>query len=505
MSSNKRIAKNTMFLYIRMFVNMAIGLYTSRVILSVLGIQDYGIYNLVGGVVVLFSFLNNSMTSATQRFFNISIASKEILKIKEVFNTGLKVHFFVAGIILILAETIGLWFLNHKLVIPHEKMWSSNLVYQASVVTALIGILRIPYNVTILAHERMSFYAILSIAESLLKLGIVYILLLLSKDIDKLSTYSFLVLFVGFFVTVLYVVYCRLQFRQETEIMKIENKTLFREMIGFSSWSLFGNIAVLGSNQGLAIILNMFLGVAINAAVGIANQVNTTLYTFVSNVQVASNPQLIQSYSLGEYERHKTLIFSMSKFSFYLMLILAIPVLLYSGLILNLWLGNNLPDYVVIFTKLVIIGSLIEAIAGPFWMSANAIGKIQAYQISISLILILNLPVSYILLKCGYSPVVVMVSKVLLSIVTMIYRFIYINSKIRFGRKNIWSYIKSIFFVIIYVIVCFFVGEKLSGSNIPVALAIVVGAELMLFAIILATGLTRVEVDMLKKIVLRKK
>ena len=463
---------------------MGVSLFTSRVILQTLGVEDFGIYNLVGGVVVLFSFLNNAMSNSSQRFLNIEIAKNIKENINKVFNTSLNIHILITIIVLILSETVGLWFLNSKLNIPGNRIYAANIVYQMSILTTIINILRIPYNATILANERMSFYAILGIGEVILKLVIVYLLLYLDH-VDYLITYSILLVIVSLIINVFYIIYCRKKFKIETKLKLIYDKPLLKEMISFSGWSLFGQTAVLGSTQGLNMILNIFIGVTVNAALGIANQVNGVIYNFVSNMQVAFNPKIIQSHAEGDLTTHKDLVLNASRYSTYLFLLFALPFLVFTPLVLKLWLGNNLPEYVIPFTKIIIVGSIINSMVGPFWMSANAIGNIRNYQIIIACILLLNLPIAYMLLKLNFSPVFVMASQVGLNLIAFIFRIFYVNHKLKFDKIKIISYLKGFFFPFFFIALTVYLSNKFVTNNILTSVFQMILLEIILIVCII--------------------
>ncbi|REC49611.1 MATE family efflux transporter [Chryseobacterium pennipullorum] len=503
MSDSKRIAKNTFFLYIRMIINMLISLYTSRVILNTLGVTDYGIYNLVGGVVVLFSFLNNAMTNATQRFLNYEIPSKIKERINRVFCMSINIHFVISIIVVILSETVGLWFLNYKLNIPDDRMYAANIVYQMSILTTLINIMRIPYNAMIITNEKMSFYAFLGIFETCMKLIIVF-LLLFFKKYDLLILYGILLMLVNLLINIIYFVYCSKNFHEQTQLRYVKDKKLFKELISFSGWNLFGQVAVLSSTQGINMILNIFIGVTINAAMGIANQVNAAIYNFISNMQVAFTPQIVQSYAGGRHQQHKNLVLNSSKYSLYLFLILAIPFLIQTEFILHLWLGKNLPPYVISFTQVIILNSIVSAMVGSFWMSVNAIGNIRNYQIVISCILILSLPASYIILKNGLPPTYVLIANLCLNIITFLYRFWYINQKLVFKRSEILTYLKGIVFVLIYIIVLIYLFKNNSENNYFNIFFQIGVAELILIAIAIFTGVSKEEFLMIKGFVNNK-
>ncbi|UFH32245.1 lipopolysaccharide biosynthesis protein [Chryseobacterium sp. C-71] len=500
--SSSKIAKNTLYLYIRMLFNMGISLFTSRLILQTLGVEDFGIYNLVGGVVVLFSFLNNAMSNSTQRFLNIEIARGVKNNINRVFNISLKIHIIISIMILILSETVGLWFLNDKLNIPTNRMHAAHIVYQMSIITTVINVMRIPFNAIILANERMSFYAFLGIGETILKLVIVYMLLWFSRY-DHLIVYSVLLMTVNLLVNIFYRIYCRINFLIETKWKVVNDKGLFKQMISFSGWNLFGQVAVLGSTQGINMILNIFVGVTVNAALGIANQVNGVIYNFISNMQVAFNPKIIQTHAEGQIDEHKNLVLNASKYSTYLFLLFAMPILVYTEVILHLWLGNNLPPYVVSFTQIVIVGSLINSIVGPFWMSANAIGNIRNYQIIISCILLFNLPIAYILLKNDQSPVFVMAIQVFLNFIAFIFRICYVNSKLSFGSKKLINYFKGFILPFLFVAGITYKSGSFVTNNLLQCVGIILLLEILLVMFILFS-LSKSELQYTKQIIKKK-
>lgn len=312
--NNKRIVRNTGMLYIRMLLTMTVSLYTSRVVLNTLGVVDFGIYNVVGGVVLMFSFLNSSMSSATQRFLSIELGKQDYLQLKKVFSMSVNIHAIIAIAIFILAETIGLWFLNARLVIPADRIVAANWVYQFSIFAFMLTIMNVPYNATIIAHERMKVYAYVSIIEVFLKLTIVVVLVF--SGFDKLKLYSLLVFVVSIIVWIIYKVYCKRNFH-ETSYIYFWEKSLYKTLINYAGWNLFGNIAGVTFNQGINIMLNLFFGPTINAARSIAYQINSAVSGFVSNFQIAMNPQIVKSYALEDLKYMHQLIFQGAKYSFF--------------------------------------------------------------------------------------------------------------------------------------------------------------------------------------------
>mgnify|MGYP002515662741 FL=1 len=379
---------------------MLVSLYTVRVVLNTLGAEDYGIYNVVAGVVVLFTFVNNAMATSVQRFLNFYLGKNDVEKTRNVYSTSLVIHGIICLIFVVLAETVGLWFMNAKLNIPAGRSNATFWCYQAAVITTLANIMRVPYNAVIIAYEKMSFFAGLSIVEAVLKLAVVFLLKI--TLLDKLVFYSFLLAGVSFVILAIYKFYCNKNF--EIAHYRInQDKGLGKELVSFSGWSLFGAVANVANSQGTNIVLNIFTNVTVNAAMGIANQVNAAVYSFVSNFQTAFNPQIVKSYAAGENEEFQRLVNRAAKFSFYLLWLIVLPVYVNCNFLLSLWL-KNVPQYSVGFVRLVLIFSLIEALNGPLWISIQATGKIRAYQIIVGIINVLNLPFSIVAFCLGANP-----------------------------------------------------------------------------------------------------
>lgn len=428
---NKRIAKNTLMLYVRMFLMMGVTLYTSRVILQALGVDDFGIYDIVGGIVVLFSFINNAMVISTQRFLNFELGRNNPVEARKMFSASLSIHIAVAILFLLLAETAGLWFLRSYIQIPEGRETAAFWVYQFSIAATIVNIIRAPYNAAIIAHEKMSFYAYISVIEALLKLAVAF---LVCSFADRLIAYAALIATVAIVVLAAYYAYCRRNFKICRYRYEFD-KARYKSLAGFSGWSLFGSVANLGAQQGTNIILNMFFGVAINAAMGIANQVNTAIYLFVSNFQTAFNPQIIKSYAAGAKEYFTNLILNTSRYSFVLLFVLALPVYICCPGILRIWLGA-VPDYAVEFCQLMILFSLVDAIQGPLWVSVQATGKIRNYQILMSCLILLNLPISYTLFLFFKNPEIALMVRVGVNIVTSTARVAYLHRLYRFPVRK---------------------------------------------------------------------
>lgn len=396
-ANNKRIAKNTLLLYVRMLFMMAISLFTSRVILATLGVEDYGIQNVVGGIVAMFGFLNGSMSSATQRYITFALGKGDKDRLQTVFCTALQIHALIAVIIVLLGETVGLWFLYNKMQLPADRMNAAFWVLQCSIVSTVVMIVSVPYNACIIAHEKMSAFAYISVLEAVLKLVIVYLLLVF--PFDKLIVLAVLTLIVQLFIRFCYSIYCHRHF-EETKYRHVWDKTLFKEMNGFAVWSLWGNLSVVLYTQGLNMILNVFFGPVVNAARAIAVQVQGVVQQFVGNFQMALNPQITKNYASGNLEQMHSLMFRSARFSFLLLFFLSLPVLLETEFILTLWL-KTVPDNAVIFTQIMICISLIYTTANPCVIANQATGKVKVYQMVVGGILLTILPISYIVLKLG--------------------------------------------------------------------------------------------------------
>lgn len=424
--NNKRIAQNTIFLYIRMFMIMLVTLYTSRVVLRTLGVLDYGIYNIVGGIVVMFSFFNSALTSATQRFLSFELGKGNKDKFRTIVNVSFIVYVILSLLILCLGETIGLWFLNNKMDIPNGKITDANWVYQFSLIAFIGGIIRTPYNASIIAHEKMSFYAIISIVEVLLRLLIVYLLLFFPYN--KLIMYAILTCAIIFIITCSYIIFCCVHF-EECRPRKEKNFSILKHLLSFSAWSMIGSFATVASNQGVNIVMNLFFGVTVNAAMGISHQVSQAVNQFVSNFQVAFNPQITKSYATGDTIYLSSLMQHTGKLSIYIMAILSIPIIVGIDMILDLWL-TVVPEHTNIFCQMTIIAYLIDTLSAPLYMTVQATGNIRTYQICVSSFLILNIIFSYLLFALGFPPKYAMIVKIGVSLSLLIYRIIYIQKKI---------------------------------------------------------------------------
>ncbi|QKD71057.1 MATE family efflux transporter [Proteus terrae] len=420
---NKTIIKNTLFLYFRMVLILGVSLYTSRVILKILGIEDFGIYNVVGGVVTMLTFISGAMTSATQRFLSFEIGKKNKERLLQTFRMSINIHIIITIFIIIISESIGVWFINNYLSITPDRMLAANFVFQYSLLSFCFVILSTPYKANLIAHEKMNVFAYISIIDILLKLGAVLILDYISGD--KLTIYSTLIAIISILIFCILYIYNKLKFT--TTSYKIYwNNELFYSLFSYTGWNLFGNMASVGMNQGINILLNIFFGPIINAARAISFQVNSAVNGFVTNLQSALSPQIVKSYANNDIYYLETLVLLGSRFSFFLIFFLSLPILLKPDTVLSLWL-NNYPPYTSIFCQLILIDSLINSLSGTLMSAFQASGKIKKYQITIGSILLLNIPISYFFLYLGLEATVTFLVCISLSLVSLFIRLLLLN------------------------------------------------------------------------------
>lgn len=445
-TSNRRIAKNTIALYVRMVIAMLVSLYTSRVVLQTLGVDDFGTYGVVGGIVTLFAFINNTLVGSIQRFLNFEIGKNNSAGVTKVFSNGFHVQVIFAAIIVLLGETIGLYYLNHYINVPEGRMYAANWVYQFAIITTVLRIIRSPFNASMIAYERMTVFAVIGIVDVTMKLAIVYMLLI--SPFDKLITYAALGAIVSLGITLYYVYYNNTRFK-DCIIQRNIEKPLLKKMISFSGWSIFGSASLLATFQGVDLIINYFHGVAVNAALTIANQVYGAAYSLTSNFQTAFNPQITKTYAKGDMNVLYDLVYRTSRYSFFLVIICAIPLLFECNGLLTLWLGK-VPHYTKEFCDFMVLICLIDALSGPLWMTAYATGNIKVYQIIISCILFLNFPITAACMAIGLSPVWAIIVRLLVAIAGFTYRIIYMVGKQKMPIKGyLLSVVKPCVFVFI--------------------------------------------------------
>lgn len=482
---------------------MLVGLYTSRVVLITLGIEDFGIYSIVGGIVALFGVFNGAMSSATQRYLAFDIGSQNFSSLKKTFNSALIIHIGIAFIILFFAETIGLWYVNHKLNVPVSRMVAINWVYQFSIFTSLIGVLQVPFNALIIAHERMNIFALISIVDVILKLIIVYLLLVINYD--KLIIYSVLVFSIALLVAIIYRIYCFKHF-SESKFEFFKDRDYYKELISYSSWNLFGNIAAVAKGQGVNIVLNIFFGTVVNAAYGIAMTVQGTVGMFVSNFQMAVNPQIIKNFSQNNRVEMQNLIFQSAKFSFFLMLTVCSPILFNSKYLLELWL-KTVPAATIVFVQLCLVNIIIDCISGPLMTGIQATGKIRHYQAVVGALLFLNLPLSYLVLKITHTPLDVFIISILISLISLQFRLFYLQKVTNIQFKNFYKIvmcrlilISSIVIALYYCLRNFF-NEASDFISFGLQSFVII---LVVLAVILLIGINKKERHFLKKILIEK-
>lgn len=460
--NNKRIAKNTLFLYLRMIVVMAVNLYVVRAVLDLLGVVDYGIYNVVGGVVHMFSFINSTLATSSQRYFSIELAKGDLKSLNKWFCLNVTTFFIFIIVFLIIAETIGLWFVNTQMTIPEERMFAANIVYQLSIITFCIHFFNIPYTAMIIAYERMSAFAYISILEAILKLGIVFLLMVISWD--KLILYALLMFLISCGITSSYIIY-NLNFFKASKYHFYWNKEEMKELLSFSGWHFYGTFSVVIRSQGINILLNLFFNPAINAARAIAYQIYAAVNQLSHNFFVAVKPQIYKSYAKREFNELYRLITRSTIMCSFLVSILIFPLLANTNFVLSLWL-KEVPDYAIIFTKLVLINGLIDATNGPTTASILATGKIKIYELTVANMTIAILPISYIALKLGAEPTVTMIVSILISIVVTITRAVFLNKMIKFPLKMYFFTIGKIFVVTIFTLIFIKMTFLYSSTNL---------------------------------------
>ena len=402
LSDNKRIAKNTIFLYFRTIVILVVSLYTSRVILNVLGVDDYSIYNVVGGVVTLLAFLNAALSNGSSRFLTYEMGKKEKVDVNKVFQSSLLAHFVLAIVIVIIAETLGLWFVNNKLVIAPERFSAAIFTYHISILTSLITIIQVPYTSMILAKEKMDYFAYVSVVDSILKLLIVFLLPI--WEVDRLELYALLLLATQFIVASLFVGYCMRKF-EETSLnnYKVDFKKI-KEIVSFSSWSLFGNAAHALNGQGLTIVTNMFFSPAVVAARALSIQVNSAAMSLVQNLGLAANPQIVKLYSAGEREKSSKLLMNTARYSYMLILLISVPLITLCHEVLSIWLVE-VPEYTEIFVQLILIQSLFFTLDTSFYTGLYACGRVRENALISPSLYFIQFVVVYFLFKAGLSPI----------------------------------------------------------------------------------------------------
>ena len=457
--NNKRIAKNTLLLYVRMLFTMAVSLFTSRVILNTLGVEDYGINNVVGGIVTMFSVLSGSLSASISRFITFELGKGNLQRLKTVFSTGVNIQLGMSLLVVILAEAVGIWFLNTKMNIPVERLNAANWVFQCAILTFVLNLLSVPYNAAIIAHEKMSAFAYISVVEVTLKLIIVYMLTI--SPFDRLKTYAVLLLLVGAIIRFIYGYYCKRHF-EECTYHFVFDKPVLKEMTGFAGWNFLGNGAYMLNTQGVNILMNLYFGVAVNAARGIATQVDAALKQFVNNFTTAVNPQITKSYAQGDLDYMHKLVCRSAKFSAFLMLYFAIPIMLETHSILTIWL-KTVPEYAAIFLQLIIISSFVDTVlANSLVTSMFATGNIKRYQIIVTTIGCLVFPFSWIAFQLGFQPEIAYVLYFIIYTVLLGVRLYLLKDMV---KLPVMMYVREVLYRVLPVmIICFIISMMIRFS-----------------------------------------
>lgn len=460
--NNRRIAKNAVALYLRMFLTMVVGLYTSRVVLNVLGVEDYGIYGVVGGVVAMLGFLNASMSGATSRFLTFELGKGDQQRLARTFSSALEIHIGIAIIVFIIAETVGLWFLTHKLVIPAGRMTAAHWVYQMSIASAMLGITQVPYNSSIIAHEKMDVYAYVEILNVTLKLLIVFLLSI--GNFDKLIFYAFLVLMVSVFIRMVYRVYCIRHF-QESHFHWVWDKSIMKPMLTYSGWNLYGALCLTTRQQGTNFLINIFFGVIYNAASGVATMLQGVVKGFTYSSTMAFRPQIIKSYAVGNREEMMQLMKSAMSLAIFLSLLISLPLFMEARYLMDLWLVNT-PVMAVEFVRLLIVSAFFALVTIIFTIGIEATGYNRQMNVYTGSIFMLTIPVMYVLFRLGfgvlYSYYCILGANILIFISNMII-FKYLVPEVKL-EYFIWLFIKSTIVILISILPVIFINQHYEAS-----------------------------------------
>lgn len=493
LSDNKRIAKNTLLLYLRMFYSLLISLFTARVVLQALGFTDYGLYNVVGSVTTMFTFLRSAMGNATNRYIAFGVGKGDADELRKTFSTCVIVHAILAILIIVLCETVGLWLFYNKMEIPPDRMSACFWVLQLSIVTCAIGVICVPYDADIIAHEKMGAFAFISILNSTLNLGIVYAVKYFPSD--KLIFYAFLIFALQLMNRIIYNIYCHKHF-PESKFARIVDKPQIKEMFKFAFWNLFGNMASIACTPILNIFLNMFFGPIVNAARGIAVSVQSVVHSFISNFQLAVIPQITKSYAAGQLRRMQKLIITSSKFSYFLFFFAALPLTIEARQVLTLWLGD-IPDHTISFMQLTMLTMLITSWIQPLHTANLATGKIKKYQTWRGAVLLLMLPISYFALKAGAIPEVVFVVQLIVTFAAQIVMLFIIRPLIHLSLREYVTevFIRTGIVSILAAVPSYFVFKFLP-ENIWTLLIVCVVSVIITAVFVFLIGLNRTEKDM---------
>lgn len=449
-TNNKRIAKNTVFMSLRMVVVLLITLYTSRVILDVLGVVDYGIYNVVAGFVTMFTFLNTSLSNGIQRFYNFELGRNGVDGAKKVFNTAFLIQILLAVIIIIPTEFIGIWYLHNKMVFPIDRMFAAEFVFQFAMLTFVMHIIQVPFTAAVMAHERMDFYALISVINAVLTLVATFLISAINED--GLILYGLFIFVISVFSLICYCLFCRKCFT-EIRFEGKSDKSLFKSMLSFSGWNVFGTMGQMLKDQGVNLVLNLFFGPIVNAARGIANQVNGALQSFVSNITIPVRPQIVQSYSQNNIERSLSLTYTISKLSCFVLLLMSMPIVFEIDFILKLWLGNNIPEHTSVFVVIIILNAFILNLNSAISGLVHATGKMRTYQLSGGSISIISILIVYFVLLSGGKPESALMTLVFMDIIRQIFAVLILKNLVQ--EFSLKQYLKKVIGpVLIVMLIC---------------------------------------------------
>lgn len=475
LSSKSTIAKNTMLLYVRTLFVLFISLWTSRVILESLGVEDFGIYNAVGGLVGMFSVLTGSMSTAISRYITFEIGKGNLEKLKKTFSTSVIIQLLFIAVIVLVAETVGLWFLNSKMVIPDERIVAANWVFQFTVITFCFSLLAVPYNSELIAHEHMNIYAFVSVVDTVCKLVIAFLIFV--SPIDKLIFYSGLMALLSILVRAFYQIYCKNKFQECRQVIwKIDKESLL-DMGKFAGWNMFGQAAYTCRSQGISILLNLFFGPLLNAAYGVANQVNNAVMSFTNNFTTAFAPSITKAYAEEKYSYMNGLILQGARYSYFLLLLFVLPITLETDMALSLWL-KNVPDFAVPFVRLTLIYSLIEILSMTMIKGVAATGNIKKYQIIVGTCSLATIPVAYLFLKFGADAISTMWVSISIAIIALFARLIIVRSQLKIG---VWTFLSEVIFKVLLVTII--------SSIFPIILHFVLQDSLLSSAVVVCISL----------------
>lgn len=495
--NNKRIAKNTMLLYVRMLFTMCVGLFTSRVILNALGVVDYGIYNVVGGAVAMFSVISGSLNAAISRYITYELGTGNIFQLKKIFSSAVTIQLVLATVILVLAETIGLWFLNTQMVIPENRMSAAIWAYQFSLIAFVINLISVPYNAAIISHEKMSAFAYISIVDVVGKLLIAYGVYV--SPIDTLVFYAAMMVVLSSFIRFIYGQYCRKHF-DECNFTFLWDKELLKKMFGFAGWNFIGASSAVLRDQGGTILINLFFGPSVNAARGISMHVNSAVIGFVNNFQTALNPQITKNYASGNRDYMMFLLFQGARLSFFIMLILSVPIIVTTPYLLKLWLGQ-VPEHSVNFVRLVLVFSLSETLAGPLVTAMLATGNIKKYQIIVGGLQLMNIPVSLFFLHLNSNAEIVLIVAIVISVCCELARLLLLRKMIGLQVRRFFSevYFKVLFVALLSFAFPYFVYRNIDMNFVSFILLCVISV-LNTLCVLYLVGLNYQDKEVCRKI-----